>query len=57
MAIEEGKFVNTASQYQGEQTAPQPPTENPFPEPVSGIWQNGLFTFSGTWDNTEIWGS
>ena len=26
-------------------------------EANEGIWQNGLFTFSGLWDNTEIWGS
>ena len=34
MPIEEDKFVKINSRFEGEQTAPLPPENNPFPEPI-----------------------
>lgn len=38
-------------------TIPIAATPAPTPPTSTGVWQDGLFTFSGIWDNTQIWGT
>lgn len=52
MSVETDKYVRINTRLEGDQTAPPSPDLNPFP----GIWQDGVFAFSGTWENSETWG-